>query len=268
MAQTVNNITQLAYSWLSRLNNAYHDGTSQRILEAVVAADIENERLVQLTAELRSARQTEDTAFKRLSDRDFTSDDLKAADELQDAYMSTIHLLLLAQTHLPRVDADEQATVRRAQELAQTFRDFHFQRNEGFEAESRRIVNMMQAWTARQEDCQALGVWPYMQKAQQAAQRVLSLTGDRVAHDMLRVKGELAAARRATDQAVAGLYQLLNAMAVLSPGDKLTSLMATLSQIQQRAEQYYIGTAKPGEAPEPEPQPAAAAVEGSDGGPA
>lgn len=254
MAKTLNTIT-LSYSWLNRLYNSYHDSETQRILEAFVAADLEGERLEALVTALRTARQAEDTAYKRLSDKDFKVEDLKGADALQDRYMATVRLLLQALTHLPETVSDDAATRRTARELEQTFRDFGFKADDGYESEASKVLNMMQVWTARQQDCQSLGVWGYMQKAAQAARQVLTITGQRIDTDAERIKGEMQAARAATDQAVADLYQLLNALAIVSPSADLEALMRKLQQIQQRAEQYYIGRAGQGSSPEPEPEP-------------
>ena len=43
---------------------------------------------------VHTARQGEDTAYRRYSGKDFASDDLKREDALEDKYMSTIRALL------------------------------------------------------------------------------------------------------------------------------------------------------------------------------
>ena len=53
--------------------------------------------LIQAVDVVHTVRQTEDTAYKRFSGKDFASDNLMAADQLEDKYMYTIHNILNAQ---------------------------------------------------------------------------------------------------------------------------------------------------------------------------
>jgi len=52
---------------------------------------------------------------------------------------------------------------------------------------------------------------------------VLQLVALRVDHESAKVKGELADARKATDQAIRKAYDVLNALAVLAPSSDLSS---------------------------------------------
>ena len=249
MAQT----KKLSHNWLRKLKNSYHDDLTQQIMTLCQGAEVENTRYAELLAALRTARQAEDTAYKRLMGRDFTSDDLAAADRLQDAY------LLAAYLRLPETVEADAPTRRKAQELLQAFRDFAFSASDGYTSEASKILNMAQQWQERQQDCQALGVWAYIEKAQQAAQQVKQLSAQRAHNDAQRIKGELADARRATDAAVADMYELLNALLVVAPTDVMAQLASYLNALQARAEQYYIGrSGKKDDDPEPEPEPAPA----------
>lgn len=252
MAQT----KKLSHNWLRKLKNSYHDDLSQQIMTLCQGAEVENTRYAELLAALRTARQAEDTAYKRLMGRDFTSDDLAAADRLQDAYMYTVRDLLMAYLRLPETVEADAPTRRKAQELLQAYKDFNFSVSDGYTSEASKIQNMAQQWQERQQDCQALGVWAYIEKAQQAAQQVKQLSAQRAHNDSMRIKGELADARRATDAAVADMYELLNALLVVDPTDAMAQLAGDLNALQARAEKYYIGrSGKKDDDPEPEPEP-------------
>jgi len=68
------------------------------------------------------------------------------------------------------------------------------------------------------------------------------------------VKGELAEARKATDEAVRRAYDILNALAVLQPTDGLAQLMSVLFSIEDRAKLYYISGGKLSEGGQSSPQ--------------
>ena len=57
------------------------------------------------------------------------------------------------------------------------------------------------------------------------------------------VKGEMKAARRATDLAIADLYKTLMAMQELIPSAALTALITQLKGVELYARQYYIASA-------------------------
>lgn len=61
----------------------------------------------------------EGTAYRRFSGKDFASDDLKAADRLEDQYMSTIKNVLGGLLYLPETEPMH----RKAQQAAQVFKD-------------------------------------------------------------------------------------------------------------------------------------------------
>jgi len=75
------------------------------------------------------------------------------------------------------------------------------------------------------------------------------------------VKGELAAARKQTDEAIRKAYDILNALAVLAPTDDLSALVNVLFGIEERAKLYYISGASASGV-----KPAAGDGSSSDGG--
>jgi len=229
----------LTTSYLALLSNAYHDGVTQQISDRLTTFTTDNALLTTAVAGIVAARQAEDTAYKHYSAKDFTSDDMKGADKLEDNYMSTIKNILLALLYLPETEPMR----RKAQMALQVFKDFDFSTSDGFEAEARKVVNMSQQWQAATDYTLAeLGIAEWAQKALAQAQQVLQYITVRVDHESAKVKGELADARKATDAAIRQAYDVLNALNVLSPSAELTALINVLFSIEDRAKLYYISS--------------------------
>ena len=242
----------LTTSYLAQLTNANHDGVTQQIDDRLQGFETENTMLIQAGAAVHAARQGEDTAYRRYSGKDFASDDLKREDALEDKYMSTIRALLNALLCLP----EDEPLRRKAEMAVQLYKDFNFRVADGFEAEARKTLNMVQQWQAATGyTLQELGIAPWVTKAQQQAQKVLQLVTVRVDNESAKVKGELAAARCATDEAIRKAYDILNALAVLQPSAELNALITVLFSIEDRAKLYYISGGKSGGGSEPTPEP-------------
>ena len=211
----------------------------------------------------RRYREDRNEPLRRYSGKDFASDDLKREDALEDKYMSTIRALLNALLCLP----DDEPLRRKAEMAVQLYKDFNFRVADGFEAEARKTLNMVQQWQAATGyTLQELGIAPWVTKAQQQAQKVLALVTVRVDNESAKVKGELAAARKATDEAIRKVYDILNALNVLQPSAELTHLITVLFGIEDRAKLYYISGGKTG-GDRPTPMPDGGSSDGSsDGG--
>ena len=252
----------LGTSYLTRLTNANHDGVTQQIDDRLQAFESDNQMLIAAAAAVHQARLAEDVAYRRFSGKDFASDDLKAADQLEDKYMSAVHAILNGLLYLP----ESEPIRRKAQVAVQLFKDFGFATNDGFEAEARKTVNMVQQWSRASEyTLVELGIQEWVEKARQQAQQVLSLVAQRVENESAKVKGELAEARKATDAAIRKAYDVLNALAVLMPSNELTQLLSLLFSIEDRAKLYYISASKVGgvEAPTPIPDGGSSSEDGS-----
>lgn len=240
----------LTTNYLSRLSNANHDGVSQQICDRLRDFETENQMLIQAVNGVHQARQAEDAAFKRFSGKDFASDDLKREDALEDKYMSTALGILNGLLYLPETEP----IYRKAQLARQVFRDFNFSTSDGFEAEARKVLNMSQQWAAATEyELVELGIEAWVQKAVVQANKVLQLVAVRVDHESAKVKGELAAARKQTDEAIRKAYDVLNALTVLQPSTALNDLLVLLFAIEDRAKLYYIsgGKTSGGDTPTP-----------------
>ena len=253
----------LTTSYLAQLTNANHDGVTQQIDDRLQGFETENMMLLQAVSVVHTARHGEDTANRRYSGKDFASDDLKLDDQLEDKYMSTICALLNALLCLPETEP-----LRRKAEMAvQLYKDFNFRVSDGFEAEARKTLNMVQQWQAATGySLQELGIEPWVTKAKQQAQKVIQLVTVRVDNESAKVKGELATARKATDEAIRKVYDILNAFNVVQPSAEITQLTTVLFGIEDRAKLYYISGGKTG-GDRPTPMPEGGSSDGSsDGG--
>ncbi|MBQ8989134.1 MAG: hypothetical protein IJ067_05545 [Prevotella sp.] len=231
----------LTTSYLAQLSNANHDGVSQQISDRLAGFETDNQMLQQAVQAVGQARQSEDTAFKRYSGKDFAADDLKREDSIEDNYMSATLGILNGLLHLP----ESEPIYRKAQLARQVFKDFNFRVSDGFEAEARKVINMSQQWQAATEYTLAeLGIEAWVQKAVVQANKVLQLVTVRVDNESAKVKGELADARKSTDAAIRKAYDVLNALAVLSPSASLSALISVLLGIEERAKLYYISSGK------------------------
>ncbi|MBR5396069.1 MAG: hypothetical protein IK144_13445 [Bacteroidaceae bacterium] len=117
---------------------------------------------------------------------------------------------------------------------------------------------MSQQWAAATEyELVELGIEAWVQKAVVQANKVLQLVAVRVDHESAKVKGELAAARKATDEAIRKAYDVLNALTVLQPSTALNDLLVLLFAIEDRAKLYYItgGKTSGGDTPTPSGNP-------------
>jgi hypothetical protein len=242
----------LTTSYLAQLTNANHDGVSQQICDRLTAYTTDNQMLTTAVQGVVAARQAEDTAFKRYSGKDFAADDLKKEDALEDKYMSTTLAILNGLLYLPETEP-----IRRKAEMAkQVFKDFNFSTSAGFEAEARNVLNMAQQWGAATDYTLAeLGIDEWVTKAVAQANKVIQLVAVRVDHESAKVKGELANARKATDEAIRKAYDVVNALAVLSPSAELSALISVLFGIEERAKLYYISGGSSGSKPTPSPTP-------------
>ena len=256
----------LTTNYLTRLSNANHDGVTQQIDDRLQGFETENQLLLQAMNGVHTARQGEDTAYRRFSGKDFASDDLKREDSIEDKYMSAVLGILNGLLYLP----EDEPLRRKAQQARQVMKDFNFSTSDGFEAEARKVLNMVQQWQAATGyTLQELGIAPWVTKAQQQAQKVLQLVTVRVDNESAKVKGELAAARKQTDEAIRKAYDILNALAVLQPSAELNALITVLFGIEDRAKLYYISGGKTsGDKPAPTPSPDGGSEDGGsdDGG--
>lgn len=227
----------LTANYLARLTNANHDGVTQQILNRLQGAKVTNDMLTEAVKAVAEARKNEDEAYRRYSGKDFVSDDLRKADELEDKYMTAVHSLLRSLLYLPETEP----VYRKAQMAEQLFKDFQFSTRDGYEAEARKTINMVQQWEAAKEyTLKELGIDEWVRKANEQANRVMGYIEQRVENESMKVKGEMADTRKATDEAIGKAYGLINALNAFAPTAALTELTSLLFSIEDRARMYYM----------------------------
>ena len=241
---------ELNFSYLGLLSNAHHDGVTQQIDDACAGFETENATFIRKGAAMHLARVAEDEAWKK-SQVDPVVKQLQAADKREDNYISAFHYIVQAHATLP----DDEPTKAQALAAKQVFKDFDFSINDSYGAESDKIIQMGQNLQPMQEFLTQIGAWQWYVKATQSAQNVRYLLGERAKTKGETVKGELKAARRQTDLAVADLYKTINAMMDLMPSDALTALYTQLKGFERYAKQYYLSKGKAEDEPELEPEP-------------
>ncbi|PUU99572.1 hypothetical protein DCD76_18300, partial [Acinetobacter baumannii] len=77
-----------------------------------------------------------------------------------------------------------------------------------------------------------LGIAEWVDKAETQAQKVMNLVTIRVDNESNKVKGELANARKATDEAIRKAYDIIDALMLLAPSAELSALVNVLLGIE------------------------------------
>ena len=227
---------QLNTAWLVQLPNAHHDGTTQQIDDHVQAFQTDNQVFNQKRSALHQARQTEDEVWLK-SQRDAVVPLLDAADKRQDGYISAARYILTGHAGLP----DGEPTKQEAKVCLQVFKDFKFRTDDAMGAEADKIIQMQQNLQPHQSFMTQIGAWTFLTQAVAAAHEVRQYLSQRAQTKGEFVKGEMKAARRATDLAIADLYKTLMAMQELMPSAELSALYTQLKGIELYARQYYLG---------------------------
>ena len=229
---------QLNFSWLADLTNPNHDGTTQQIDDFVQAYQSDNAVFNQKKAVLHTARQNEDNVWLT-SQRDDVVPLLEAADKKQDKFVTAARYIIMAHAGLP----DGELTQAEAKQCDQVFSDYKFHTTDSYAEESDKVIQMQQNFQPHVTFLTQIGAWTFFQKAVEQAQLVRQYLGERAKTLGEFVKGEMKTARANTDQAVADLYKVINAMMELMPSAELTELVTQLKGIEIYAKRYYISGA-------------------------
>ena len=253
---------QMNTAWLAELPNPQHDGTTEQIYGSCSAYQTDNARFLAKLATVGQCRQTEDAVWLK-AQRDPAVKTLEGADGEQDGYVTAARYINLGYASLP----DGEAQKAEAVECEQIFKDYKFSTRDAYGAEADKIIQMEQNFQPHVSYLTQIGAWQWYQKAITAAQQVRQALGERAFTMGQAVNGEMKAARRATDLAIADLYTTIEAMNDLMPSAELTNLITQLKGIELYAKQYIIKDGKGssssgGTTPTPTPTPDS----GDDGG--
>ena len=229
------NNDSLNLSWLGRLTNPHHDGTTQQIDDFLQSFASDNQVFNQKKAAVHQCRQNEDEVWIK-SQRDPAVKNLENADKKQDSYELAGRYILAAHAQLP----DDEPTKAEADVCLQIIKDAKFRTNESYDAEADKIIQIHQNLQAHEAFLTQIGAWTFFTKSLAAAQQVRELLGERAMTKGEFVKGEMKKVRHATDLAIADIYQTIMAMLDLMPSAELTTLYTQLKGIELYARQYYL----------------------------
>ena len=229
------NNDSLNLSWLGRLTNPHHDGTTQQIDDFLQSFASDNQVFNQKKAAVHQCRQNEDEVWIK-SQRDPAVKNLENADKRQDSYELAGRYILAAHAQLP----DDEPTKAEADVCLQIIKDAKFRTNESYDAEADKIIQIHQNLQAHEAFLTQIGAWTFFTKSLAAAQQVRELLGERAMTKGEFVKGEMKKVRHATDLAIADIYQTIMAMLDLMPSAELTTLYTQLKGIELYARQYYL----------------------------
>ncbi len=226
---------QMNSAWLAMLPNAQHDGTTEQIYGSCSVYQTENARYQAKLATLGQCRHTEDDVWLK-AQRDPAVKSLEDADKEQDGYVNAARYINQGYASLP----DNESQKAEAVECEQIFKDYKFSTRDAYGAEADKIIQMEQNFQPHVSYLTQIGAWQWYQKAITAAQQVRQALGERAFTMGQAVNGEMKAARRATDLAIADLYKTIEAMNDLMPSAELTNLITQLKGIELYARQYII----------------------------
>jgi len=226
---------QMNSAWLAELPNPQHDGTTEQIYDSCSAYQTENARFLAKLSTLGQCRHTEDEVWLK-AQRDPAAKSLADADGEQDGYVNAARYINQGYTSLP----DKEPLKAEALECEQIFKDYKFSTRDAYGAEADKILQMEQNFQPHVSYLTQIGAWQWYQKAVAAAQQVRQALGERAFTMGQAVNGEMKAARRATDAAIADLYRTIEAMNDLMPSAELTNLITQLKGIELYARQYII----------------------------
>ena len=222
-------------AWLAELPNPQHDGTTEQIYDSCSAYQTENARFLAKLSTLGQCRHTEDEVWLK-AQRDPAVKSLEDADKEQDGYVNAARYINQGYASLP----DNESQKAEAVACEQIFKDYKFSTRDAYGAEADKIIQMEQNFQPHVSYLTQIGAWQWYQKAVAAAQQVRQALGERAFTMGQAVNGEMKAARRATDLAIADLYKTIEAMNDLMPSAELTNLITQLKGIELYARQYII----------------------------
>lgn len=223
----------------NNLPNDKHLGAAGQIWDIVKDLSVPAFPLLgQCMTEFHNCEQNEDAAWRR-SPKDFTSDDMKNADNMRDDYVSAGRTIIYGYTLLP----DESPMKRLALEAYQVFKDYNFSTGDSYTGESTKLDNMWQVFTTMQERLEQMGVWNILETAMTYNQQVKDYFRTRIENLAERVIGEMRDARAATDQAYQNLCEVLDAVNLLGSTPETQAAERQLNALVDYYKQYYM---KPG----------------------
>lgn len=225
----------LTVTWLPLLPNSKHDSYTAQIYTVASSFQTDNESYNNCVQNLLTCREAEDGLWNR-SRRDPASAALRIAYARMDAYVRAARSYISAHAGLPAFEP----TVEEAMACLKIFTDINYKVGEGYSAGSDKVIQMRQNLLPHETFLTQIGAWPLYEKANTEALEVRRLLIERASTLGDFVKGELKAARRATDLAIADLYGIIEAMNKLMPTVELAALISQLFGLEDYAKKFDI----------------------------
>ena len=196
---------------IARAANAAHYEYLATVRKRTEEIRLENELWQRAVDEFRQAFDKEDTAFKQYRASLKTSP-LKEADKERDAHYAALRDTIKAYAKFPIAE-----TAQHAEPLLRVIKNYKIDTSANYMKESGLIDNMLQDLLQYERQLNRLGLLILANRLKESNDKVRQLIAERNEERAEQVLGELAAARRASDEAYAAVVLYTNAYALLNP---------------------------------------------------
>ncbi len=203
---------QIDNTSISRAPNAAHYEYLATVRKRTEEIRLENELWQRAVDEFRAAYDKEDAAFKQYRASLKTSP-LKEADKERDKQYAALRDAIKAYAKFPIPE-----TAQHAEPLLRVIKNYKIDTSANYMKESGLIDNMLQDMMQYERQLNRLGLLVLANRLRESNDKVRQLIAERNEERSEQVLGELAAARRVSDEAYAALVLYTNAFALLNPG--------------------------------------------------
>ena len=219
---------------IARAANAAHYEYLATVRKRTEERRIEHELWKKAVQEFRAAFEKEDAAFKQYRASLKTSP-LKEADKERDKQYAALRDAVKAYAKFPIAE-----TAELAEPLLRVIKNYKIDTSTNYMKESGLIDNMLQDLQTYNTQLRKLGLDTLAAQLKESNDRVRQLIAERNEERSEQVLGELAAARRASDEAYAAVVMFTNAYALLNPDkreavDLVKHLQEDLEYFRQHA---------------------------------
>ena len=196
---------------ISRAQNAAHYEYLATLRRRTEEIRLENDLWHQAVGEFRTAFEKEDAAFKQYRASLKTSP-LKEADKERDANYAALRDTIKAYAKFPIAE-----TAQHAEPLLRVIKNYKIDTSVNYMKESGLIDNMLQDLMQYERQLNRLGLLILANRLKESNDKVRQLIAERNDERSEQVLGELAAARRASDEAYAVVVFYTNAFFAMNP---------------------------------------------------
>ena len=196
---------------IARATNAAHYEYLTTVRKRTEEIRLENELWQRAVDEFRAAYDKEDAAFKQYRASLKTSP-LKEADKERDVHYAALRDAIKAYAKFPIPE-----TAQHAEPLLRVIKNYKIDTSANYMKESGLVDNMLQDMQAYTTQLRRLGLEILATRLKESNDKVRQLIAERNEERAEQVLGELAAARRASDEAYAVVVFYTNAYFAMNP---------------------------------------------------